>query len=212
MKSKIAIVNYGVGNIFSVTKAFNRFTDSLFVTEEASEIASADAIVLPGVGAFAEGMRGLDARHLSGIIKEKALSGTPILGICLGAQILLDKGYEFGEFEGLGIIKGKVVLFPMNNTSIKIPHIGWNSIYPKKENEWNGTIFENLTSDVNMYFVHSYILLPERAENICARSLYEGYEFCSAVRMGNVYGLQFHPEKSAEAGLTIIKNFVNLVS
>ena len=204
---KIAVIDYGIGNIYSVTKALNKFTNDWVVTEDPSVIEDASAIILPGVGAFHAGMKGLKARKLTQPLKKFAQSGKPVLGICLGAQILLSKGYEFGEYEGLGIIEGSTVPFPKLKEGTKIPHIGWNAVYGDK---WKDTILDNIEKDEDMYFVHSFILDPENEEDIFTLSEYGGHEFVSAIKKGNVYGLQFHPEKSAEYGLSIIKNFVEL--
>lgn len=210
MNPKIAIINYGVGNLFSVAKAFRRFTGGAFITEEAEEVRNADAIVLPGVGAFAEGMRGLAIRGLVPDIRSRADAGVPILGICLGAQILFSKGFEFGEYGGLELIKGSVVKFPPENTD-KIPHVGWNGIYSGEKSSWKGSIIENIKDGANMYFVHSYIMRPDDAGDILAITRYGGREFCSAARKGNIYGFQFHPEKSGEEGLGIIKKFIDFL-
>ncbi len=206
---KIAIIDYGLSNLYSISKALGRFTDNVFITDELNGLDLADAMVLPGVGAFEEGMKGLKTRGLADGIKNFADSGKPILGICLGAQLLLSKGHEFGVFDGLDIIKGEVVRFP-DIKDAKIPHIGWNEIYPQKKDRWNKTLFDFPGEKANMYFVHSYILKPHGKENIFAMSNYGGFEFCSVASKGNIYGCQFHPEKSGEAGLEIIKNFVNL--
>jgi glutamine amidotransferase len=155
-------------------------------------------------------MEGLKKRGLIESIKKFAQSGKPVLGICLGAQILLSKGYEFGEYEGLGIIEGSAVPFPKLKEGTKIPHIGWNKIYPQENKSWENTILDNIKKDEDMYFVHSFILEPKNTENIFTLSEYGGHEFASAIRKDNVYGLQFHPEKSAETGLLIIKNFVEM--
>lgn len=208
---KIAVMDYGLSNLYSISKALGRFSDNVFITDELAGLRSADAAVLPGVGAFEAGMDGLKLRGLTDGIKEFANSGKPILGICLGAQLMLSRGYEFGVFEGLDLIKGEVVRFP-ETVKEKIPHIGWNEIYPPKTGQWNNTAFDFSAQKVNMYFVHSYILKPHNEENIFALSNYGGFEFCSVVRKGNIYGCQFHPEKSADSGLEIIGNFVKIAS
>jgi imidazole glycerol-phosphate synthase subunit HisH len=208
---KIAIIDYGLSNLYSISKALKRFTDNVFITDELNGLNSVDAVVLPGVGAFEEGMKGLRTRGLENGLKEFVNSGKPLLGICLGAQLLLSRGYEFGAFDGLNIIKGEVVKFP-EIQDVKIPHVGWNKIYPPESGEWVKTIFDFPAKNASMYFVHSYIMKPSNKENIFALSNYGGYEFCSVVRKDNIYGCQFHPEKSADFGLEIIKNFVKLAS
>lgn len=208
--SKIAVIDYGLSNLYSISKALKLFAANVFITDELSGLQSADAAVLPGVGAFEAGINGLKLRGLTDGIKEFANSGKPILGICLGAQLMLSRGYEFGVFEGLDLIKGEVVRFP-ETVKEKIPHIGWNEIYPQKAVDWDKTVFDFSKKNVNMYFIHSYIMKPEKSENILALSDYAGFEFCSAIREKNIYGCQFHPEKSGKAGLEIIKNFVNII-
>jgi imidazole glycerol-phosphate synthase subunit HisH len=212
-KMKISIVDYGVGNLYSVLKAFKFFTDNVRIAEETEELKKSDAIILPGVGSFEAGMQGLKTRNLINPVKEFARSGKPMLGICLGAQIMMTKGYEFGNFSGLNLIEGQVIAFPKLQKGTKVPHIGWNNIYiPKDKNKkWKGTILESATDNSSVYFVHSYVLKPENNRDILASTSYGGYNFCSAFKRDNIYGCQFHPEKSARVGLTIIKNFITLV-
>ena len=163
-------------------------------------------------------MEGLKVRSLIKPVKEFALTGKPILGICLGAQLLLDKGYEFGVFNGLGVIHGKVVKLPKLKKE-RIPHIGWNEIYgyklkvesgKLKVGGWEKTILDSVKENSDVYFVHSYVLRPSNKNDILALASYDDYEFCSAIKRGNVYGCQFHPEKSGKIGLKIIKNFLDL--
>lgn len=180
------------------------------VTEDANVITESKAVVLPGVGSFEAGMRGLKLKNLVGAIKEFAASNRPMLGICLGAQLMLSRGNEFGVFDGLDIVKGEVVRFPPLENKEKIPQIGWNSVY-KSGLPWEGSIFDSVPDYFNAYFVHSYVLVPDSRENIFGTTEYGGYEFCSAFKSGNVYGCQFHPEKSGHVGLEIIKNFLKLV-
>lgn len=208
-KKNIAIIDYGVGNLYSLKKALDNFGNNVFITEEAEKILLADAIILPGVGSFEAGMKGLRVRNLVDVIKQYANNGKPILGICLGAQLLLDKGYEFGSFDGLGIIPGKVVKFPKLKKE-RVPHIGWNGIFPVKNSKWDKTILNTTKPNSDVYFVHSFVLQPDKKDDILAMASYGDYQFCSAVRRGNIYGCQFHPEKSGEIGLNIINNFIKL--
>lgn len=208
--SPIIIVDYGIGNVGSVIRAFAHFGADVLISDKPNEISGAAAIVLPGVGSFKSGMRGLAERGLMDAISDFAGQGRPMLGICLGAQILLSKGYEFGEHDGLGIIKGSVSRFPDLEDKEKIPHVGWNALHRPPAVSWDGTILRSTREGDKLYFVHSYILQPSQKENVLSLTTYGGYEFCSAVREGNVYGVQFHPEKSGEVGLNIIREFINL--
>ena len=214
--SNVAIIDYGVGNLHSLTKAFEELGQQSFITEDSEKILASDAIILPGVGAFRAGMEGLKIRGLIPIIKKFADSGRPILGICLGAQLLLSHGLEFGKFKGLNIISGKVVRFP--KIKDKIPHIGWNEIYSEAKNEkrktknkWANTILESVPENSDVYFVHSYILQPDKKDNILALAKYGNHKFCAAIKYKKIYGCQFHPEKSGRVGLKIIKKFIDLI-
>jgi glutamine amidotransferase len=207
----IAIVDYGVGNIHSAMKGLRRFTDDVTLSEDADVLRTADALVLPGQGSFEAGMKGLNVRGLTATVREFAATGKPILGICLGAQLLLERGYEFGDWEGLGFLPGTVVHFPPLRGGAKIPHMGWNSIEEASSGKWNGTALQGITNGADMYFIHSYILQPKQHEHILAETEYGGLRFPSVIGAGNILGCQFHPEKSATEGLRIIENFVRIV-
>lgn len=210
-KPEIVIIDYGVGNLRSLLRAFRHVGVEPKLCEDAEQILKADAVVLPGVGSFGAGMHGLRVRGIIDTVKTFARSGKPMLGICLGAQLLLSKGFEFGSHEGLDIIPGTVVRFP-EGLPEKVPHIGWNGVRERNAGEWNGSPFESLRSAFDAYFVHSYILLPTNDTHRFAVTNYGGFEFASAVRKGNIYGCQFHPEKSGATGLEIIRNFVTLTT
>ncbi len=205
----IAVINYGVGNIHSALKALRHFHDDVILTDSPAEISAAGAIVLPGVGAFAAGMEGLRTRNLIGTIRNFAASKKPVLGICLGAQMLLSKGFEYGEHEGLGIFPGIVEHFPVLAAGYKTPHIGWNTLQ-KMEQASTPHILQGLTKDSMVYFVHSFIMKPANAADTLATTEYGGCTFASVLHKENIYGCQFHPEKSAHAGLKIIENFVSM--
>jgi len=209
-KPRISIVDYGVGNLRSITRAFGYCGADISITEDAASVMKSDAIVLPGDGAFAAGMDGLKVRNLTGAILKFANSKKPILGICLGAQILMTVGFEFGRHQGLNLIPGKVVKFD-EKVGEKVPQIGWNRISLAKGKSFNGTILAGIKPGSNVYFIHSYVVVPKSAKNILSTTKYGNSEFCSVVYDGKIYGCQFHPEKSGTAGLKIIKNFIKIV-
>ena len=202
----VVIVDSGVGNLWSALKAVHRFTPSASITEEAKQVEAADAIILPGVGTFKAGMEGLRVRGLVEPIQAAAKRGVPVLGICLGAQLLLKRGYEFGEHEGLGLIKGSVKRFPELPAGVKVPAIGWQEVVPAERPE-AAMLFAGITKPF-FYFVHSYVLMPSAPESSLASTTYGDYAYCAVVGERNIYGTQFHPEKSGEAGLQLIHNFI----
>lgn len=208
--AKICIVDYGVGNIHSAMKGLKRFTDDVILSDDITEIRNASSLVLPGQGAFEAGMEGLRSRGLIDEVKKAGESGKPILGICLGAQLLLERGFEFGDFEGLGFMPGTVEHFPALKDGAKAPHMGWNSIDEPTPGAWNGTILQGLPAGAEMYFIHSYILQPKDPAHILAETEYGGVRFPSVIAQGNIVGCQFHPEKSSELGMKILQNFVAL--
>lgn len=208
---KIVIIDYGVGNLFGLRRAFLAAGSDVEVTEDAAAIESADGIVLPGVGAFEAGMRGLDTRGLIPTVRTVLTSGKPVLGICLGAQILLSKGFEYGEHDGLNAIPGVVTALQDLPEHEKIPHVGWNGVRAHNTSAWEKTVFDGLQNDFAVYFTHSYIFAPEKNEHVLGTTTYGGKEFVSAIKRGNIYGVQFHPERSGEVGLHIVKNFITMV-
>lgn len=208
-KSKIAIVDYGVGNLRSLIRAFEHFGANVEITEDAATIAESNAIVLPGDGAFSAGMEGLKVRGLTIAVKEYAKKGKPILGICLGAQILLSEGHEFGYHKGLDLIPGRVVKFT-ENLGEKIPQIGWNELHIATGKSWHNSILEEVRPSSNVYFIHSYIMIPKRSSSIVAISKYGNCKFASVISLKNIWGCQFHPEKSGSTGLAIINSFIKI--
>ena len=203
--STIRIIDYGVGNLHSALKAFKRFCDNVLLTDDPEELKKADKLVLPGVGSFEAGMQGLHVRGLIPVVQDFATSGKPMLGICLGAQLMLSKGFEFGEFEGLNIIGGDVIPFPQLKGE-KVPHMGWNALHPAAE--WKGTPLDGLSEGAEAYFVHSFIFKPKDQTDILATTTYGGCTFPSVLQKGAITGCQFHPEKSASTGMHIIEKFV----
>lgn len=203
----IAIVDYGVGNLYSVEKAFAKFSDDVQLTSNAEIIAKADKIVLPGVGAFGDCMKNFKQSGLMDAVLGAIKDGKPLLGICVGEQILFEGSEESPGVKGLGIFKGMVR--KINAPGLKIPHMGWNSIEILPENVKNVDIdiFQGLKQNAYVYFVHSYQACPEDKTIILAKATY-GEAITAAVGKGNVIATQFHPEKSGDIGLDIIKNFV----
>lgn len=207
---KIVIIDYGIGNVKSIINAFENQGQKIILSRERDIILGSDGIILPGVGAFSHAMHNLNKYGLVSIIKDYAKTGKPLLGICLGMQMLFDESEEFGITKGLGLIKGKVIKLPVKHSNeIKLPHISWSGIFQNKTN-WGNTIFNNITNGCDMYFVHTFVAKPDNDNEILSISQYFNVEFCSSVKNGNIYGCQFHPEKSAENGLRVIENFINV--
>jgi len=200
----IAIIDYQMGNLRSVQKGFEKVGHAATITSDPAELEKADRVVLPGVGAFGDAIAELRRRDLVQPIRDAVDSGKPFLGICLGLQLLFDVGYEGGEFEGLGILRGKVVRFDLPPT-LKVPHMGWNRCTVKRR----APILEGLADGTFFYFVHSYYGVPEDRNDVMLEADYGG-SFCAAVWRDNVFATQFHPEKSQADGLRILRNFAEL--
>ncbi len=196
----IAIIDYGMGNLRSVQKAIEHLGYNCIVTSKSSEIDSSSHIILPGVGAFSDAMKNLRERGLIDVILSDCNKGKPLLGICLGMQVLFEESEEFGIHKGLGILKGRVLRFNLN---LKVPHMGWNTVRLKSEDpliKRDGQFF---------YFVHSYYVLPSENSIIRGTTDY-GINFASYINCGNIFATQFHPEKSERQGLGLLKNFCEL--
>ena len=201
----IAIINYGVGNLFSLYSSFLEIGAEVVVTSDEKEIERADKIILPGVGAFEDAMHQLRETGLDRVLKAQVESGKPVMGICLGMQMLFEKSYEYGEHEGLGLLKGAVV--PMRShlpKGLRIPQMGWNALHFVRENP----LFQYCKEGDYVYFVHSYFA-TDCEDSLVATTEY-GKELTAAVAKGNVMGCQFHPEKSGEVGLKVLKAFCEL--
>lgn len=204
----IAIVDYGVGNIFSLYSSFKYIGAEVMLTSEPDIIKRADKIILPGVGAFADAASKLRDSGLADVVVSEAKKGKPLLGICLGMQMLFERSFEYGEHKGLGLIKGDVVSMEgVVPESYKIPHIGWNGLHFPKNKQKSG-IFKYINEDDCVYFVHSYYG-ANCDESVIATTEY-GAELTAAVADKNVYGVQFHPEKSGEVGMKILKAFCEM--
>ncbi|MDW8067144.1 MAG: imidazole glycerol phosphate synthase subunit HisH [Aquificaceae bacterium] len=195
----LVLIDYGMGNLRSVSKALERVGFRVKITSEAEEVKKADAIVLPGVGAFRDAMENLRRFGLLKEILRHVEKGKPYLGICLGLQLLFEKSYEFGESEGLGVLEGEVMLLP---TTVKVPHIGWNQLWKNKPSD----LLEGLRDGEYFYFVHSYHVVPKREDVILTKTDY-GIDFVSSVEYQNIFAVQFHPEKSQKAGLRLLENY-----
>ena len=201
----VAIINYGMGNLDSIARAVTECAGDPLVTSRAKDLVSATHIILPGVGNFFEAAKNLTASGLIPVIKEQVLDlNIPFMGICLGMQLMADKGYEGGEAEGLGIIPGRVVRLEIKDPAEKIPHIGWNEVNFEAESP----LFEGIGNKMDFYFVHSYHFVCD-PEYILASTPYCG-RISSVVGRGNIIGVQFHPEKSQRVGLKFLKNFLSL--
>lgn len=202
----IAIIDYGVGNLFSLQSSFHAVGAEAVVTADPKVIARAERMVLPGVGAFADAADKLRQSRLDSVIMSESANGKPLLGICLGMQMLFEKSYEYGEYEGLGLISG--IIRPIRDVispQLKIPHIGWNALHLKHPND---PLFRYIKENDAVYFVHSFYA-TECSENTIATAEY-GAELTAAVRHGSVWGTQFHPEKSGRVGLSILKAFCEM--
>ena len=194
----IAIIDYGMGNLRSVQKAFEYLGNHAVITDDVSVIQKADKVVLPGVGAFQDAMKTITQKGIDKVLYDIVDSKKPLLGICLGMQMFFDKSYEYGEHKGLGILQGEIKLLP---NTVKIPHMGWNSLYIQKRSP----LFEGLPEQPYVYFVHSYHL--ETNADIVSATTYYGKQIQVAAQKENVFALQFHPEKSGGIGLKILENF-----
>ena len=202
----IHIVDYGMGNLRSVQKAFERLEIDARICSRGTELAEADKLVLPGVGAFRDAIHELHRQDFVGPIRDHIAAGKPFLGICLGLQLLFDVSYEDGEWEGLGIIPGRVVRFT-DRPGLKIPHMGWNqlAVVPPQP------LFAGIPADAYFYFVHSYYVVPADESVVVARTEH-GDSFVSVIGQGNLFATQFHPEKSQSCGLRLLQNFANPAS
>lgn len=206
----IIIIDYGLGNLNSVVRALVATGAIPRISSDLQELAAAEKLILPGVGAFEEGMKGLKKRNLIKLIKEHVQKGKYLMGLCLGMQLLFQESEEFGLHKGLSLINGKVKKLELKDKSYKIPHVGWNQLIRPKGQNWKDTILKNVKNKEMAYFVHSYAPFPKNKEFILAQTEYGGEIFCSVVAHKNVMGTQFHPEKSADVGQRILKNFLKL--
>ena len=201
----VVIIDYGMGNLKSVYNALKKLECECKISSDIEEIRKADKLILPGVGAFKDCMDNLNKAGLPDVIREEVSKGKPLLGICLGMQVLFEKGFEGDECEGLGLLQGEVRL--MEDPNVKIPHIGWNNLEKNRDDD----LLNGLNDKLFVYYVHSYRATGYRDEDLVGFSTYGSLKIPGLVRRKNVIGAQFHPEKSGEIGLQILKNFKELV-
>lgn len=222
---RVAIIDYGVGNLFSVQQACCQVGLNAQITASADEVRSAAAIILPGVGAFGEAMAALERLELVGVLRDVVATGIPFLGICLGMQLLFEESYEFGRCPGLALLRGAVVRIQAESRlggPVKIPHVGWSPIHKKVDSPLSparttpsvrpSTLLEGIADGEYMYFVHSYACRPVDASIVVATSCYGNLEFCASVSYKNIFACQFHPERSGPAGLQIYRNLATMLS
>jgi glutamine amidotransferase len=205
---KVVIIDYQLGNLFSVKQACDAVGINAEISSSREDILNADALILPGVGAFIEAMNNLKKFALDTATQSKVLGGTPIFGICLGQQLLFTESEEFGAGKGLDLISGIIKRFPETTAGrkVKVPHIAWNTIF-KLDQEWENTALNDLSNNDFMYFIHSYYVKPFDDSCVLTQTNYDGIEFCSSILKNNIFATQFHPEKSAEKGISIYKNW-----
>ena len=214
MNLKATVVDYGVGNLLSVCRAFEHCGAAIDIAESPEQILNAERLILPGVGAFADAMKNLRSRGFIEAIQQYSHRDRPFLGICLGMQMMLFESEEFGQHDGLDLIAGTVVqIDPLDIQGFpqKVPHIGWNQLVLPAEKEasyWEHSILSGIPETTSMYFVHSFTALPINPDNRFADAYYGGRRVSAVIRRNNLYGCQFHPEKSGPMGLKIIKNFL----
>lgn len=210
---EVLVVDYGMGNLFSVARALTRIGASHVVSRDPAEIEGAARVILPGVGAFGDAMANLDRMGFLDPLTRHVKKGRPLLGICLGMQLLFEIGHEFGRHAGLGFVPGEVTRLWADKAGrgpYKLPHIGWNRLSRPGGGEWDGTLLDGLEQGEFAYFVHSFAPVQTRPEHVLSETRYGEAVFCSTVGAGNVLGCQFHPELSHEAGSRILENFLRL--
>lgn len=210
--ARVAIVDHGLGNLFSVAHACRAVGLSAAITADRGEIERADAVILPGVGAFGDAMATLRRLDLVSPLRDLVAAGRPLVGICLGVQLLMSESCEFGRHEGLGVVPGRVVRLANpreGGRALKVPQVGWNRIARPDgslPDHWAGTLLDGVRDGEFMYFVHSFVVVPEDASVVLSTTAYGDVEFCSSVSSGSIFACQFHPERSGRRGLDIYGN------
>lgn len=207
---KIVIIDYGLGNLFSVRQACESLGFHPIISNDPEELKEADAAILPGVGAFKAAMNNLTELGMKEGIIRFVEKKKPLMGVCLGLQLLFEKSAEFDNCDGLGLIKGEVKRFHFDKEQrVKIPQISWNKINSDKSRDWKNSPLENIPNDAFMYFVHSFYVSPVNSEDILTKTTYHTFEYCSAIIRDNIFATQFHPEKSGSQGIDIYKNWID---
>lgn len=208
---EVTVIDYGVGNLLSVQRGLEHCGARVILTSDPTDLLMAERVVLPGVGAFASAMHALQVRGLDEAIKKLANNGIPLLGICLGMQLLLDESEEFGLTQGLGLIPGRVVPVPAQNDHgevQKIPHIGWNGLFlGETSSSWDESLLQDIQQGEAAYFVHSFMSLTENPNHRLADCFYGGHRIPAVIIQNSITGCQFHPEKSGDVGLRVLRNF-----
>jgi imidazole glycerol-phosphate synthase subunit HisH len=211
----LAIVDYGMGNLFSVLHAFAAVGQQAEITSDRARLAAADGLLIPGVGAFGIAMQVLERTGMADTVRERVAHGTPLVGICLGMQLMMSSSTEFGSHAGLGIIEGDTVALkasPEISPEARIPHVGWSAVQPSRGHRgWAETPLNSLAAGGEMYFVHSYYVRPADPSVVLSVSTYRGVTFCSSLVKGNVFGCQFHPERSGVEGLEIYRRIASAI-
>lgn len=208
---RVTVVDYGIGNLYSVRRALEHCGASVVTATDAATLDEADRLVLPGVGAFADGMFGLSECGLTDALRRFAATRQPFLGICLGMQMLATVSDEFGEHSGLDLIPGRVKPIPattVDGRPLKVPHVGWSGLRAPAGADWTGSVLQDSLPDTAVYLVHSFHVVPDNPAHVLAHCTYGGHRIAAAIRSGSVTGCQFHPEKSGEAGLAILDRFL----
>ncbi|MES3037947.1 MAG: imidazole glycerol phosphate synthase subunit HisH [Bdellovibrionota bacterium] len=209
---KIAIIDYGLGNLFSVLQACKELGADAEITSDLNKIKNSDGMILPGVGAFGQAMQNLEALGITNVLKDEVANGKSLFGVCLGLQLLFTESEEFGRSEGLNLIPGKVKKFPsetIDHNRLRVPQIAWNKIYACTSEMWQSSPLKSLPDGEFMYFVHSYYVQPEDKKCALTKTTYGGYDYYSSVQKDNIFAVQFHPEKSGPKGLEIYNNWLS---
>lgn len=217
-KLLIAIVDYQMGNLFSVLNACEKVGLQAVITSRKEEVEAADAVILPGVGAFGDAIRALKRLHLVESLEKIAIGHKPLVGICLGMQLMMTESFEFGHHQGLGFFQGKVVRFEEPRDEevriLKVPEVQWSRVFRKRRSEadpWAHTILDGISNGEYMYFVHSYYCVPDQQNYVLSTSNYGNVEYCSTLSRGNIFACQYHPERSGLSGLKMYENLAKLL-